>query len=121
VLAKRELAKKLVEVPEVPVKVERVVRPLTLRVPVKLATLEIVWPFTKPEVIAPRVELPALSTVAKRLVDEAVVLKKLVEVAFEVVELIITRLLITLGKAEVEEAKIFMSCMAVVVPLVVVP
>jgi hypothetical protein len=50
-------------------------------VPVKLADEEMVWPFTRPEVIAPRVELPAFKAVAKRLVEEAVVAKKLVVVA----------------------------------------
>ena len=83
----RLLAKRLVEVPEVPRKVERVVRPLeTVRVPVKLARAEIVWPLINPEVMAPRVALPVLSEVEKRLVEEAVVEKKLVVVALVVVD-----------------------------------
>jgi hypothetical protein len=58
-------------------RLERVVRPLvTLRVPVRLAALEIVWPFIVPEVM-----LPVLREVEKRLVEEAVVAKKLVVVA----------------------------------------
>jgi len=61
---------------------ESVVRPLvTLRVPVKLAAEEMVWPFIKPEVMLAKVALPAVRAVAKRLVDEATVAKKLVEVA----------------------------------------
>ena len=35
----------------------------------------------KPEVMAPSVEAPALSVVAKRFVDEAVVAKEFVDVA----------------------------------------
>lgn len=63
-------------------RLERVVRPeVTLSVPVKEAEEEIVWLFTKPEVMAPKVTLPALIAVAKRLVDDAVVAKKLVVVA----------------------------------------
>jgi len=57
----------------------------------------------------------------KKLVVEAVVAKRLVEVAEVVVEFTMTRLLITLGVAEVEEAKMVRSCKAVVVLLVVVP
>jgi len=94
------VVKKLVEVLLVvvefnPVKFWRVVEPVckvfekvvwpavTLRVPVKEAAFEIVWPLIKPAVIA----------VAKRLVEEAVVenkvvAKKLVEVLFVVVELV---------------------------------
>lgn len=45
-------------------------------VPVKFAVLEIVWSFIKPEVI-----VPVVSAVENRLVDDAVVLKKLVVVA----------------------------------------
>jgi hypothetical protein len=66
---------------------ERVVSPpVAVSVPVKLAVDEMVWPFTKPEVMAPRVEFPALRAVAKRFVEEAVVAKKLVVVAAVVVE-----------------------------------
>ena len=79
--------KRLVEVPDVPVKVEREVSPLsTESVPVKEAALEIVWLFTRPEVIAPKVALPAFKAVAKRLVEEAVVEKKFVVVALVEVE-----------------------------------
>ena len=42
----------------------RVARLATARVPVKLADEEMVWPFTRPEVRAPRVELPAFKAVA---------------------------------------------------------
>ena len=103
VLAKRlvkvpVVEKRLVEVAWVPValtkvkfckvldperrRFERVVRPpVAVTVPVKLAAEEIVWPLIKPEVTAPRVALPVLREVEKRLVDEAVVEKKLVVVA----------------------------------------
>jgi len=61
---------------------ERLVRPaVAVRVPVKLAVLEIVWPLMRPEVRVPR-----LAVVAKRLV-----LKKLVEVAEVVVALVVIR------------------------------
>jgi hypothetical protein len=61
---------------------ERVVRPpVAVRVPVKDAAEEIVWPFINPDVIAPAVILPVFREVEKRLVLEAVVLKKLVVVA----------------------------------------
>jgi hypothetical protein len=54
--------------------------------PVKFAADEMVWPFTRPEVIVPvlifpSVELPAVKLVVKRFVLEAVVAKKLVDVA----------------------------------------
>jgi hypothetical protein len=63
-------------------RLERVVRPeVTLRVPVRLAADEIVWPFRRPAVITPAWMFPVLSDVEKRLVDEAVVAKKLVVVA----------------------------------------
>jgi hypothetical protein len=92
------VAKKLVVVAEVPVALRKVkfwrvlepVRrrfesvvnpPVAVRVPVKLAVDEIVWPLIKPEVMAPRVEFPAVKVVVKRLVDEAVVAKELVVVA----------------------------------------
>ncbi len=53
-------------------RLERVERPpVAVRVPVKFAADEIVWPLIRPEVIA----------VAKRLVVEALVEKKLVVVA----------------------------------------
>jgi hypothetical protein len=74
-------------------RLERVVSPpVAVTVPVKLAALEIVWPFTAPEVMVPvvmlpKMELPAVSAVAKRLVEEAVVAKRVVEVAFVEVEL----------------------------------
>ena len=69
--------KKAVEVPAVPVNVEREVRPeRTERVPVKLAAEEIVWLLIKPEVMA-----PVFSEVEKRLVLDAVVAKELVVVA----------------------------------------
>ena len=55
-----------------------------------------------------------------KLVNVPQVEKRLVEVAAVEVELTVTRLLITLGRAMVEEAKILMSCRAVVVELVVV-
>ena len=42
----------------------RVERPETARVPVRLAAEDMVWPFTRPEVRAPRVEFPALRAVA---------------------------------------------------------
>lgn len=69
--------------------------PVTFKVPVKFAALEIVWLLINPEVIvfvprlsAPeRVTAPALIVVAKRLVDEAVVAKREVVVAFVVVVL----------------------------------
>ena len=98
--------KKLVVVAEVPVaftkvkfcrvlepvrrRLESVVKPpVAVRVPVKLAAAEIVWPLIKPEVIGPRVAVPVVREVEKRLVDEAVVAKKLVEVAAVVVERVI--------------------------------
>jgi hypothetical protein len=63
-------------------KLERVVRPeVTLSVPVRLAALDIVWPFSRPEVIAPAWMFPVLSEVEKRLVEDAMVAKKLVVVA----------------------------------------
>lgn len=55
--------------------------PVAVSVPVKLAALEIVWLFIKPEVIAPRVALPVVRVVEKRLVLDAVVEKKFVVVA----------------------------------------
>ncbi len=56
---------------------ESVVRPLvTLSVPVKEAALEIVWLLIAPEVMS-----PVLREVEKRLVLEAVVAKRFVEVA----------------------------------------
>ena len=96
--------KRLVVVAEVPValmkvkfwrveepvvrRLERVVRPpVTLSVPVKLAEEEIVWSLIRPEVIGPAVRVPMLPEVEKRLVDEAVVEKRLVVVAEVVVEL----------------------------------
>jgi hypothetical protein len=58
-------------------RLERVAKPpVAVRVPVKLAALEIVWPL-----ILPAVMRPVLRAVEKRLVLEAVVAKKLVEVA----------------------------------------
>jgi len=95
--------KRLVVVAEVPValmkvkfwrveepvrrRLERVVRPpVTLSVPVKLAAEEIVWSLIRPEVIGPAVRVPMLPEVEKRLVDEAVVEKRLVVVALVVVE-----------------------------------
>ena len=69
--------KKLVEVPAVPVNVEREVKPeRTESVPVRLAALEMVWLLIRPEVMA-----PVFKEVEKRLVDEATVAKELVEVA----------------------------------------
>jgi hypothetical protein len=108
------VAKKLVVVAEVPValmkvkfwrvlepvskRLERVVSPpVAVSVPVKLAVDEIVWPLIKPEVMAPvvraplEVMLPVVKLVEKRLVDEAVVAKELVEVAFVVVESPVTK------------------------------
>ena len=99
------VAKKFVVVAEVPVaftkvkfwrvdepvrrRLERVERPpVTVRVPVKLAAEEMVWEFIKPEVMAPRVESPAVSAVAKRFVEDAVVANELVEVAEVVVEVV---------------------------------
>jgi len=96
--------KRLVVVAEVPValmkvkfwrveepvvrRLERVVRPpVTLSVPVKLAEEEIVWSLIRPEVIGPAVRVPMLPEVEKRLVDEAVVEKRLVVVALVVVDL----------------------------------
>ena len=88
IFAVKEPPKRLVEVPDVPVKVERVVRPFeTVRVPVKLAAEEMVWELMRPEVIGPRVAAPAFRAVAKRFVEEAVVEKKLVVVAFVAVAL----------------------------------
>ena len=58
-----------------------------MRVPVKLAALEMVWPLMRPEVMVPAVKAPMLPFVEKRLVEEAVVEKRLVVVAFEVVAL----------------------------------
>jgi hypothetical protein len=55
--------------------------PVAVTVPVKLAAEEIVWPLIKPEVIAPRVALPTLRAVAKRLVDEATEANEVEEVA----------------------------------------
>ena len=64
-------------------RLERVERPpVAVRVPVKLAALEIVWLLILPEVMR-----PVLSEVLKRLVLEAVVEKKLVVVAEVEVEL----------------------------------
>lgn len=60
--------------------------PVALTVPVKFAALDIVWPFINPEVIKPAVKLPIFPEVVKRLVEEAVVAKKLVDVALVVVE-----------------------------------
>jgi len=69
-------------------RLERVVRPaVAVTVPVKLAADEIVCPLIVPEVILPKVALPTLSAVAKRLVEEATEAKKLVVVAFVEVEL----------------------------------
>lgn len=69
------------------------------REPVKLAAEDMVCELMRPlvmvlepkfkapdEVIAPRVEAPALRAVAKRLVELAVVAKKFVDVALVVVE-----------------------------------
>ena len=66
----------------------------TAREPVKLAAEVMVCPFTRPEVmvfeprfkapdevIAPRVEIPAVRFVVKRLVEDAVLAKVLVDVA----------------------------------------
>jgi len=70
-------------------RLERVVRPaVAVTVPVKLAADEIVCPLIVPEVILPKVALPTLSAVAKRLVEEATEAKKLVVVAFVEVEFI---------------------------------
>ena len=58
-------------------KLERLVKPpRAVRVPVKLAADEIVWPFIKPDVTTPRFEF-----VEKRLVEDAVVANKFVVVA----------------------------------------
>jgi hypothetical protein len=93
------VAKKFVVVAEVPVAFRKVkfwsvVEPVSkrfasvaspavaVRVPVKLAALDIVWPLMSPAVIAPVVKL-----VEKRLVELAVVAKLVVEVALVVVEL----------------------------------
>jgi len=63
-------------------RLERVVNPpLAVRVPVKLAVLDIVCPFISPEVIGPAVRVPMLPDVANRFVEDAVVAKKLVVVA----------------------------------------
>jgi hypothetical protein len=65
-------------------RLERVAKPpVAVRVPVKLAALEIVWPLILPEVIK-----PVLRAVEKRLVEEALVAKKEVEVALVVVLLV---------------------------------
>ncbi len=59
-------------------RLERFVKPaVAVTVPVKLAAEEIVWPLISPEVTTPRLEL-----VLKRLVDDAVVEKKFVVVAW---------------------------------------
>lgn len=76
----------------------------TARVPVKLALDEMVCELIKPEVmvfvprfkaplevIAPRVEAPAVKLVVKRLVVEASDEKKLVEVALVVVPKVVVR------------------------------
>ena len=55
--------------------------PVAVTVPVKLATLEMVCPLMRPEVTGPATRVPILPLVEKRLVDEAVVEKKLVVVA----------------------------------------
>lgn len=61
-------------------KLERLVKPpRAVRVPVKFAVSEIVCPFIKPEVTAPAVVTPKLELVLKRLVDVAVVEKRLVK------------------------------------------
>ena len=79
-------------------RLERVVSPpVAVTVPVKLAAELIVWPLIKPEVMAPvvraplEVMLPVVKLVEKRLVEEAVVAKELVEVAAVVVELPMTK------------------------------
>ena len=102
--------KKLVVVAELPVALTKVkfcrvelpessrfeseVKPaVAVKVPVKLAAELIVWELIKPEVMAPvdrepvEVMLPVFKEVAKRLVEEAVVEKKLVLVALVVVAL----------------------------------
>ena len=71
--------------------------PVAVTVPVKFAAEEIVWPLIKPDVIAPvvrapeEVMLPVLKVVEKRLVEEAVVANEVVEVAFVVVALPVTK------------------------------
>lgn len=105
VVEKRVVEKKFVVVAEVPVallnvkfwrveeplrrRLERLVSPpIAVRVvpiptePVKLATLEIVWPLIRPEVTGPTVRVPMLPLVEKRLVEVAVVEKRLVKVPF---------------------------------------
>lgn len=63
---------------------ESVVRPpVTFNVPVKLASADIVWPFMVPLAVSE----PVVNKVEKRLVDDAVVAKKLVVVALVEVEL----------------------------------
>jgi hypothetical protein len=57
-------------------------------VPVNDAAELIVWLLIRPVVSAPRVELPAVSAVVKRLVEDAVVEKILVVVAAVVVLLV---------------------------------
>ena len=75
-------------------RLERLVKPpVAVRVvpiasePVKLAVAEIVWPLIKPAVIGPAVKVPMLPLVAKRFVDEPVVVKKLVVVALRAVRI----------------------------------
>lgn len=69
-------------------KFERLVSPaVAVRLPVKLAALEIVWPLMRPEVKTPAVRPPTFPLVAKRLVELAVVAKKLVVVALDPVAL----------------------------------
>ena len=72
------VAKRLVEVPLV----------VVLLIPVKFCKVDEPKERRLAAVTDPRVELPALRTVAKRLVEEAVVLKKLVLVLLVVVLLI---------------------------------
>ena len=75
VLARKEGVKKeLVAVALVTEREEREVRPeRTERVPEKEAAEVIVWPLIKFEVMVPRLEVPEVSEVVKRLVEEALV------------------------------------------------
>ena len=111
VVAKKVVEVALVEVEFSPVKLSKVEEPersklesevkppVAVKVPVKLAALEMVWPFTRPdvmvfeprfkaplEVMAPDVMRPVVRAVEKRLVELAVVEKKVVEVALVEVE-----------------------------------
>ena len=82
------VAKRLVLLAVVAKKLVLVLLVVVLLIPVKFWRVEDPYERRLAAVTDPKVELPALRTVAKRLVEEAVVLKKLVEVPLVVVLLI---------------------------------